>query len=59
MVVKSKVILLLILLLVLLVLSDVESGLDTFLEGTVISFVSSLLRMWAALLLAGGRRDCR
>lgn len=58
-VVESEVMLLLILLLVLLVLSDVESGLDTFLEGTVISFVPSLLRMWVALLLAGGRRDCR
>lgn len=58
-VVEFEVILLLMLLLALLVLSDVESGLDTFLEGTVISFVPSLLRMWVALLLAGGRRVCR
>lgn len=51
--------LLLMLLLALLVLSDVDSGLDTFLEGTVISFVPSLLRMWVALLLAGDRRGSR
>lgn len=56
---EMMVLLLLMLLLVLLVLRDVESGLDTFLEGTAISFVPSLLRMWVALLLAGDNRGCR
>lgn len=50
---------LVLLLLLLILLSDLGSGFDTFLEGTVISSVPSLLRMWVALLLEEDKRDCR